>query len=758
MNPELLQSPHRPFRATPNAKFYFAHHNIETARQTVVRAMLRAEGPAIVLGGAGLGKSLLAEMIALDLCERMDVVQLHAARLSSRRGLLQSILFELQLPYRDMSEGELRLSILDRLEPSPETAPDGVLLLVDEAHTLPAKLLDELRLINNFTRNGQPRTRLALIGNMRLEDTFTEPLMESFNQRLAARCYLQPMNRHDTYDFVRFQLAKAGLEPSQVITTDGLDTVYAASEGVPRLVNQLMDHALVLACTNNQSPISAPLIEEAWADLQQLPAPWNSVGGAASESSAIEFGSLDDCDDDSTSIYIHESDSVDPGDPHESEADIDESVEVDDVSGTTTSDATNDRVASKNFFAAFAPLDDQEIQHDIQAVAGQTDAAWDGGDTDYDIECCDEFDASFAIQSVAPQASLADASQPNRLQIALDEYVQVATPASTDYPAMIPDQFFANKPTDERLLALEDEQSQLDAMGVWENDPPLVAISNLSNVSRPGEVGSMQGKESGSAAESSQTPIVEPAAMTHLRCVEPQDLFGNDFDEELNIGETMPPALLTGRESQMAVTHATDDLADRRRAAQAADYVAQIQQHADEIAAASPSHVTVDQVLSTVHARQSTAEASQTTSARTTEATDDMDGTTGWQVSTAEDLGREAAIAQDIEDIVSQLNFSAFTVEPFSVEQISLDAPVRPVPEDSIRNGDNEEIYMLHRAQVHENQELFTEGSLDYDDDRDLLVVEEDLPVSAKLAEGMQEAKPVMRTAPYSQLFAKLRK
>ncbi len=53
------------------------------------------------------------------------------------------------------------MSIMDRLSPSPETAPGGILLIVDEAHTLSPKLLEELRLITNFARNGQPRARLA---------------------------------------------------------------------------------------------------------------------------------------------------------------------------------------------------------------------------------------------------------------------------------------------------------------------------------------------------------------------------------------------------------------------------------------------------------------------------------------------------------------------------------------------------------------------------------------------------------------------
>ena len=62
MYEEIFRSPSRPFRATPDVDFYFPHEAVERARQTATRAVERAEGPVMVMGGAGLGKSLFAEL------------------------------------------------------------------------------------------------------------------------------------------------------------------------------------------------------------------------------------------------------------------------------------------------------------------------------------------------------------------------------------------------------------------------------------------------------------------------------------------------------------------------------------------------------------------------------------------------------------------------------------------------------------------------------------------------------------------------
>ncbi len=418
MYEELFHSPDRPFRATPDVRSYFAHETVEVARQTVVRAVLRAEGPVMALGGAGLGKSLLGMVVAEDLATRFDIVQLHAARLCTRRALLQSILFGLGLPYRDLSEGELRLSILARLEPSNDYAPDGVVIVVDEAHTLSAKLLDELRLITNFTRANQPRARLVLIGNLRLEDTFAEPQLESFNQRLAARCYLQPMNRQQTREYVFHQLASAGVQPSELITEDAINSVYAASDGVPRLVNQIMDHTLALAATGTQRSISSSLIEEAWADLQQLPAPWHAGAEKLStqrgEASTIEFGELD---------------SDDWGTPNTMQSN---SPPRPSATVSTTPDDAQAKRPMINPPTAFSPIDDESQDES----ADELRLADDPMESNASPNLCNYF-AAFSEPEGDYCREYADSDDAGKL------------PSSNS--------FFRDRPTDEQLLAFQDE-------------------------------------------------------------------------------------------------------------------------------------------------------------------------------------------------------------------------------------------------------------------------------------------------------------
>jgi type II secretory pathway predicted ATPase ExeA len=288
---------HRPFAAPPAAERYIPTDALEQARTTLVRVVQRAEGPGLVIGSAGTGKSLLCQLVAEHFRGKFAVATLAAARLSTRRALLQNILFELKLPYRDMDESELRLSLIDHLEPR-ESGLAGLLLLVDEAHTLPLRLLEEVRLITNLVRDGEPLVRLILAGGMQLEERLASPKLESFQQRIAARCYLQPMGRDETIYYVQEQLKRAGAPADGLFTAAALRAIHTASDGVPRLVNQLCDHALMLAALGGHTQLDAAGINEAWADLQQLPVPWHEAkrpaASAAPAASVIEFGQLDD--------------------------------------------------------------------------------------------------------------------------------------------------------------------------------------------------------------------------------------------------------------------------------------------------------------------------------------------------------------------------------------------------------------------------------------------------------------------------------
>lgn len=322
----------RPFVAAPTIDRYYAASGIEHVRWSTSRCIQRGVGPAVIIGGAGLGKTMACLLLAGEFVHGMDVVLLTSSQICTRRALLQHLLYELQLPYAERSEGALRLALHQRLLPHGNAGNEGLVLIVDEAQTLSTKLLDELRLLTNLVHQGIPRVRLVLCGTMKLEDLLSHPTLESLNQRIASRSYLTPLSSYETAQYVKHKIEWAGVHPDQVITADALDALFRGSDGIPRLIDQLADHAFFLAFQTQSKLINAALVGRAWSELQQLPNPWSDpqpphpapisthtastgildVPSSHGSENFIEFGSLEDFVSESAAHAIETEDANSP--------------------------------------------------------------------------------------------------------------------------------------------------------------------------------------------------------------------------------------------------------------------------------------------------------------------------------------------------------------------------------------------------------------------------------------------------------------
>lgn len=300
-----MQRPNQParsllFPAAPNVDCYSAVGSVEAARTRLADVIHHAEGLGLLVGPAGTGKSLLCCLLAQSLRDDFHVVLLADSQLTTGETLLKHILFHLNMPYRDLSEGELRLSLIDQLTQGMRGGSKSALaLIIDEAQTLSTGLLEEVRMITNIVRDGEPRVRTILAGGPELEDRLCDPKLESLNQRIASRCYLHPLAVDETARYVHDAAMRAGINPGSFIDDGAIRVVHQATGGIPRLVNQLMRQ--VIAVTPDET-IRAGHVDRAWQTLQQLPSPLTDAetqslsqpasGDVLRETGIVEFGAL----------------------------------------------------------------------------------------------------------------------------------------------------------------------------------------------------------------------------------------------------------------------------------------------------------------------------------------------------------------------------------------------------------------------------------------------------------------------------------
>ncbi len=100
-----------------------------------------------------------------------------------------------------------------------------------------------------------------LVGQPELLDMLRQPQLRQFAQRINVDYHLQPLNLEDTVAYVKHRLTVAGGD-AEVFSVGAVALVHEASGGVPRLINQLCDTALVYAFAGEQASINAGLMHE----------------------------------------------------------------------------------------------------------------------------------------------------------------------------------------------------------------------------------------------------------------------------------------------------------------------------------------------------------------------------------------------------------------------------------------------------------------------------------------------------------------
>ncbi len=292
----------RPFNICPTPEEFFPGQSHQQAVDAARSCIERRNGPVVLIGSVGTGKSLTLQVIGEVYSDQFDIVSIECSRLEQRSELLQSILFGLGLPFREMREGELRLSLIDHLK-NGKGSEEGMLLLVDEADRLSVELLDELRLITNIVRQGRSQVQLMLAGTQRLEESLNDPRLASFNQRVAVRTYLQNLSHGEISEYISDHIRRVGGEASEVFEDCAISEIARCTDGCPRLINQLCERALVDAAKQSSTTVQESIVRQAWAELQNLPVPgrnqnqseFRGQGECHSDSeSVVEFGSLDD--------------------------------------------------------------------------------------------------------------------------------------------------------------------------------------------------------------------------------------------------------------------------------------------------------------------------------------------------------------------------------------------------------------------------------------------------------------------------------
>ena len=248
-----------PFTLTPNTHFFMKSETHRQGLETLLVALNNKEGFIKLTGEVGTGKTLLCRKLlnALDqdyvtayipnphcspetlYCLIADElgIDCHEA-LENSSGVVRSFTTDRRvLALKQINEKLLELS----------TVGKKVVLIIDEAQSMPTETIEALRLLTNLETESEKLLQVILFGQPELDEMLSQDQLRQLRQRITFQHRLQPLTRGDVESYISHRMILAGYTGDRLFDEGAVTQLYRASRGIPRLLNILCHKALMSA-------------------------------------------------------------------------------------------------------------------------------------------------------------------------------------------------------------------------------------------------------------------------------------------------------------------------------------------------------------------------------------------------------------------------------------------------------------------------------------------------------------------------------
>jgi len=249
----------KPFRLSPDATFFFPSREHNRALAFLDYGIEQADGFIVITGDVGTGKTTILH----TLLERLNAEEIRIGSVVTTQ-LAEDDLLELVAANFDLEFSSNRKALIlkgiERFLLAEAQAGRRVVLIIDEAQNLSPRSVEELRMLSNFQRDGMPLLQIFLVGQSELRATLLSPGFEQLRQRVIATYHLNPLDEDETQAYIEHRLSRVEWTGDPEFSAGGFDAIFAATDGIPRRINNLCDRLLLYAFLEDLHQIDAEAV------------------------------------------------------------------------------------------------------------------------------------------------------------------------------------------------------------------------------------------------------------------------------------------------------------------------------------------------------------------------------------------------------------------------------------------------------------------------------------------------------------------
>ena len=255
-----------PFGTSPDPRFLYMMPHTREALACLEYGISARKGFTVLTGEVGTGKTtLLRRALASFSNRRVSTAFVFNPRLDVL-DFLEFVLTDFGIVPQTRTKSGMLLQ-LNRWLIERFRMEETCVVVVDEAQNLSWELLEEIRLLTNLETSSEKLLQIVLSGQPELEEKLRHPSVRQLRQRVSLWCRTQALTEIQTHAYVAERLRIAGAS-WQLFSPEALELIHRFSRGIPRIINLLCEHSLIVAYVEQVEQVTATMVEGVAADLE----------------------------------------------------------------------------------------------------------------------------------------------------------------------------------------------------------------------------------------------------------------------------------------------------------------------------------------------------------------------------------------------------------------------------------------------------------------------------------------------------------
>jgi len=255
----------KPFQITTDPRFIWLGEKHLEALSTLKYGIVENKGFLLLTGDVGTGKTILINCLVTKLDIEATIATIPDPDLEIL-DFFNSLADSFKINKKFESKGDFLAHLKDFLHKA-HAENRNVLLIIDEAQRLNHKLLEEIRLLSNIELYNKKLINIFFVGQNEFNDILMQEKNRAVRQRITLRYNIDPLTKNETREFIKHRLEVAGAK-GNIFTASAIYEIHLFSNGYPRLINVICDHALLTGYTKGIKKVNVRIIRECAEELK----------------------------------------------------------------------------------------------------------------------------------------------------------------------------------------------------------------------------------------------------------------------------------------------------------------------------------------------------------------------------------------------------------------------------------------------------------------------------------------------------------